>query len=67
MDFKTVQRETKAQTIYQSNLRNIRGTFAAEGITISKATRENLDRIANGQVSYKQVIEELRTKYDKRG
>jgi hypothetical protein len=67
MDFEIVQREAKAQAIYQSDLRNIRGTFAAEGITISKATRENLDRIANGQVSYQQVIAELRAKYTKRG
>ena len=52
---------------YQSNLRNIRGTFAAEGMTISKSTRRNLNRIANGQVSYEQVLQELRTKYEKRG
>ena len=37
---------------HKSNLRNICGTFAAEGITISKYTRRNLDRIASGQTSY---------------
>lgn len=52
---------------YKSNLRNIRGTFAAEGMTISKATRSNLDRIATGQASYQQVLQELRMKYEKRG
>ena len=31
------------------HLRNIRGTFAAEGMTISKSTRSNLERIAIGQ------------------
>ena len=31
---------------------DICGTFAAEGITISKYTRRNLDRIASGQTSY---------------
>lgn len=50
---------------YDSNLRNIRGTFAAEGMIISKSTRDNLDRIASGKVSYKQVLQELRTKYKK--
>ena len=52
---------------YQSNLRNIRGTFAAEGMTISQSTRSNLDRIASGQTSYQQVLSELRAKYEKRG
>ena len=52
---------------YKSNLRNIRGTFAAEEMTISKSTRNNLNRIASGQVSYQQVLQELRTKYEKRG
>ena len=36
------------------NLRNIHGTFAAEGMTISKST-SSLDRIASGQISYQQV------------
>lgn len=48
------------------NIRNIRGTFAAEGMTISKSTRSNLDRIASGQTSYQQVLTELRAKYEKR-
>ena len=52
---------------HKSNLRNIRGTFAAEGMTISKSTRSNLDRIASGQTSYQQVLTELRAKYEKRG
>ena len=43
------------------------GTFAAEGMTISKYTRRNLDRIASGQTSYQQVLAELRAKYEKRG
>ena len=47
---------------HKSNLRNIRGTFAAEGMTISKATRSNLDRIASGQTSYQQVLTDLRAK-----
>ena len=52
---------------HENNLRNIRGTFAAEGMTISKSTRSNLDRIASGQPSYQQVLTELRAKYETRG
>ena len=52
---------------HENNLRNIRGTFAAEGMTISTSTRSNLDRIASGQTSYQQVLTELRAKYEKEG
>ena len=52
---------------HKSNLRNIRGTFAAEGMTISKSTSSSLDRIASGQISYQQVLIDLRAKYEKRG
>lgn len=58
-------RSTSAQ--HKRNLRNVSGTFAVEGMTISKATRSNLDRIASGQASYQQVLRELRAKYEKRG
>lgn len=53
--------------VYTSNLRNLRGTFAAEGMSLSRSTRSNLDRIASGQASYQQVLQELRAKYEKRG
>ena len=42
------------------------GTFAIEGLTISKDTRSNLDRIGSGQASYQQVVNELRAKYAKK-
>ncbi len=59
--------EKYAASQHKSNLRNIRGTFAAEGMTISKPTRSNLlDRIASGQTSYQQILTELRAKYEKR-
>lgn len=49
---------------HKSNLRNIRGTFTAEGMTISKSTHSNLDRIAGGQTSYQQGLTELQAKYE---
>lgn len=51
---------------HQRDLRNVYGTFAMEGMTISKETRSNLDRIASGQATYQQVLKELREKYEKR-
>ena len=54
-------------TQHQKNLKNIVGTFAIEGMTISKDTRNNLDRIGSGQASYQQIVNELRAKYVKKG
>ena len=61
----SVKYTTPAQ--HKSNLRNVYGTFAIEGMTISKDTRSNLDRIGNGQASYQQIVNELRAKYVKKG
>ena len=61
----SVKYTTPAQ--HKSNLRKVYGTFAIEGMTISKDTRSNLDRISNGQASYQQIVNELRAKYAKKG
>ena len=53
-------------TSKENMLKNVKGTFAAEGITLSESCLNNLDRIIQGQVSYQQVLNELRTKYEKR-
>ena len=58
----SIKSTTPAQ--HKSNLCNVYGTFAIEGMTISKATRSNLDRIGNGQASWQEVVKELRAKYD---
>lgn len=65
IDMERLTSEKYAALQHKSNLRNIRGTFAAEGMTISKSTRSNLDQIASGQTSYQQVLTELRAKYEK--
>lgn len=54
-------------TQHKSNLRNVYGTFAIEGMSINESTRRNLDRVGSGQASYKQVVNELRAKYAKKG
>ncbi len=65
---KTVERKNEFDSRqHKSNLGNICGTFAAEGMTVSKYTLRNLYRIASGQTSYQQVLAELREKYEKRG
>ena len=51
-------------TQHQKNLKNIVGTFAIEGMTISEATRNNLDRIGSGQASWQEVVDELHAKFE---
>ena len=51
----------------QRNMKNVTGTFAIEGLTISAESHKNLERISAGKVTYQQVLRELRAKYEKRG
>lgn len=48
---------------HQKMIRSIAGTMAIEGLTLSEASRRNLDRYASGQANYKQIMAELRAKY----
>lgn len=59
--------ETKivSNEVHQKRIRNVAGTLAIEGITLSEASRRNLDRYANGQVDYQQIISELKEKYQR--
>ena len=51
---------------FESNLKNLKGTFAVEGLTVSEDGIKNLKRIDSGKVSYTDVIEELKLKYMQR-
>ena len=48
---------------FESNLKNLKGTFAVESMMVSEESIENLKRIDSGKVSYTEVIEELKLKY----
>ena len=54
------------QNNFENNLKNLKGTFAVEGMSISKESIENLKRIESGKARYTDVIEELKLKYTKR-
>ena len=51
---------------FESNLKNLKGTFAVEGMTVSQEGIENLKKIDSGKASYTDVIEELKRKYTQR-
>ena len=51
------------QTENESNLRNLKGTFAVEGLSVSPNTRKKLECIASGQANCQQIIDEIIAKY----
>lgn len=51
---------------FENNLKNLKGTFAVESMTVSEDAIKNLKRIDSGKVSYTDVIEELKLKYMQR-
>ena len=51
---------------FESNLKNLKGTFAVEGMAVSEESIENLKKIDSGKASYTDVIEELKRKYTQR-
>ena len=48
---------------YQKNIKNLKGTFTIEGMNLSKESIANLQRIANGDVSYLEIVEKIKQKY----
>jgi len=50
---------------HQKMIRSIAGTMAIEGLTLSEASRRNLDRYASGQANYQQIMAELKAKYQR--
>ena len=51
---------------YDSNVKNVKGTFAVEGMGISNETIFNMKRMASGETTYNVIIEELKEKYTQR-
>ena len=49
----------------EKKIRNIAGTLAIEGITLSETSRNNLERVMSGQATYQQIIDEITAKYRK--
>ncbi len=64
---KTADTEYKSLSCdYESKIRNIAGTLAIEGITLSDASRNDLKRIMSGKASCEQIIDEIISAYRKR-
>ena len=51
--------------IHKQRVQNVAGTMAIEGLTLSEASRRNLDRYASGQANFQQIMTELKAKYQR--
>lgn len=57
------QRKPVSAEQHKNMVRCVAGTMAIEGITLSEASRYNLDRYASGQADYQGILSELKAKY----
>lgn len=48
---------------YNQAVKNIKGSFAVEGITLSKQSLHNLERLSNGSVSIAELIKGISERY----
>ena len=60
-NWRNKSRKTSAD--FDIDLKNLKGTFAVENMTVSDESIKNLRTIHSGEVSYTDVIEELKRKY----
>lgn len=60
-----VHRKTVTDRIHKQRVQSVAGTMAIEGLTLSEASRRNLDRYASGQANFQQVMAELKAKYQR--
>lgn len=59
------QRKAVTDKIHKQRVQSVAGTMAIEGLTLSDASRRNLDRYASGQANFQQIMAELKAKYQR--
>ncbi|MCR5020136.1 antitoxin VbhA family protein [Ruminococcus sp.] len=60
-----VHRKIVTDKIHKQRVQSVAGTMAIEGLTLSEASRRNLDRYASGQANFQQIMAELKAKYQR--
>lgn len=51
--------------LHKQRVKSVAGTMAIDGLTLSKASRQNLYRYTSGQVNFQQIMIELKEKYQR--
>ena len=59
------QKKPVTDKIHKQRVQRVAGTMAIEGLTLSEASRRNLDRYASGQANFQQIMAELKAKYQR--
>jgi hypothetical protein len=59
------QRQPVTDKLHKQRVKCVAGTMAIEGLTLSDASKRNLDRYASGQANYQQIMAELKAKYQR--
>ena len=59
------QKKPVTDKIHKQRVQSVTGTMAIEGLTLSEASKSNLDRYASGQASFQQIMAELKAKYQR--
>lgn len=60
-----VQKKPVSAEEHQKMIQSVAGTMAIEGLTLSEASRRNIDRYASGQANFQQIMAELKAKYQR--
>ena len=60
-----VHRKNVTDKIHKQRVQSVAGSMAIEGLTLSEASRRNLDRYASGQANFQQIMAELKAKYQR--
>lgn len=50
---------------FESKVKNVSGTMALEGLKLNNESKQNLYRYAEGLINYRELIEEIKSKYQK--
>ena len=58
-------RKPVSDALHKQRIQSVAGTMAIEGITLTEANRQNLDRYAHGQADFQQIMSELKAKYQR--
>lgn len=61
-----VENTNKASDDYKNNIKNLVGTFAVEGMSISNESMLNLEKLATGKKTCSEIVQELKMKYMQR-
>ena len=50
---------------FESKVKNVSGTMTLEGLKLNNDVKQNLCRYAKGLINYQELIEEIKSKYQR--